>query len=116
MGREKILPAGFLGSFGLGPEPVHEVKIRPKRGKGRGRAANKKCKNAVRPELFDPGGKACKFKHNHKDKGTKDLCLVFGRAPHVGIEFGKVFHDGIQVEQLKFLLYSIEFKAEPCAL
>lgn len=108
--REKILPAGFLGSLGLCPEPVHEVKIRPKWGQGTGSAANEDSKEAVSLEFSDPGGKACNAEHHHKDKGTQDLGLVFGRASQVWIEPGKVCHDGIQVQQFQFFLYSAEFK------
>ena len=54
VGREKILPAGFLGRLGLWPEPIHEVKIGPKWRQGSGSAANKNGKKAVRPELFGP--------------------------------------------------------------
>ncbi len=116
MGGEKVLSAVLLGSRGLCPEPVHEVKIRPKRGQGSGSAANKDGKKAVSPEFLDPGGKACNLKHQHKDKGTQDLCLVFGRTSQPGIEPGKIFHDGIQVQKFKFFLYSAEFKTEFCAL
>lgn len=116
VGREKILPAGFLGSLGLCPEPVHEVKIRPKWGQGTRSAANEDGKEAVSPELFGPGGKAGNPKHHHKDKGTQDLGLVFGRASQVGIEPGKVCHGWVQVQQFKFFLYSAEFKVQLCAL
>ena len=114
--REKVLPAGPLQIPWLCPEPVHEVKIRPKGRQGTGSAADEDGKQAVGPELSDPGGKARKAEHHHKDKGTQDLGLVPGWASQVGIEPGKVSHDGIQVQQLKFFLYSAEFKVQPCAL
>lgn len=116
IGWEQLFPAGPLEVPGLCPEPVHEVKIRPQRRQGRGSAANEDGKEAVSPEFSDPGGKACKAEHHHKDKGTQDLRLVPGWTPQRGIEPGKVFHDGIQVQQPKFFPYSAEFKAEPCAL
>ncbi len=113
---EKILPAGFLGRFWLWPEPVHKVKVRAKRRKRGGNAAGQNGKEAVSLEFFDPGGKAGKAKHQHKDKGTDDLCLVFGGTPGMGIERRNVFHDGVKVQKPEFFAYSLKFKMEPCAL
>lgn len=113
MGWEQIFPAGSLQMSGLSPEPVHEVKIRAKGRQGTGSTANKDGKEAVGPEFFDPGGKTCKAEHYHKDKGTDDLGLVFGWTSQRGIEAGKVFHDGIQVQQPKFFPNSAKFKLQP---
>lgn len=116
IGREQIFSAGSLQVEWLCPEPVHEVKIRAKGRKGSGSTANEDGKETVSREFFDPGGKASKAEHDHKDKGTDDLSLVFGRTSQRGIKPGKVLHDGIQIQQFKFFAYSAEFKAEPCAL
>ncbi len=113
---EKVLPAVFLGSLGLRPQPVYEVKIRPKGRQGIRRTADENGQEAVGSELFDPGSKACKTCHHHKDKGTKDLSLVFGRTSQVGKEPGKEFHNGIQIQQPEFFPYGAEFKLKPYAL
>lgn len=86
MSREQIFPASFLQMCGLCPEPVHEVKIRAKRRQGIRSAANENGKKTVSLKFFNPGGKACKAEHDHKDKGTDDLGLVFGWTPQMGIE------------------------------
>lgn len=86
--REKVLPAGFLGSLWLWPEPVHKVKVRAKRRKPGGNAADQNGKKAVGLEFFDPGGKAGKAKHQHEDKGADGLGLVFGGTAEWGIEAG----------------------------
>ncbi len=113
---EKVIPAVFLGSNRLSPEPVDEIKVRAKWREGiRGRA-DEQGKQAVSLKFPEPDGKAGKAEHQHKDKGTDDLGLVFSRPAGVGIESGKILHDGIQVKQPELLAYRTKFKAEPCAL
>ena len=110
---KKIFPAGFLGVQRLSPEPVHEVKIRAKWRQGIRCTADENGKETVSPEFLEPGSKAGKAEHQHEDKGADDLGLVFGRPASVGIESGKEFHGGIQIQQPEFFPYSFEFKAEP---
>ena len=98
MGREQIFPASSLQMSGPSPEPVHEVKIRTKWRQGRRSAANENGKETVSLKFFNPGGKAGKAEHDHKDKGTDDLGLVFGRTSQMGIEAGKVSHNRIQIQ------------------
>ena len=113
---EKILPAGFLGIFGLEPEPVHEIKVRPQRREGIWGAADQEGKQAVGLQFLDPGGKAGKTEHCHKHEGAEDLGLVFGRPAGVGKEAGKVCHNGIQIQQPEFFTGRGEFKMKPGAL
>lgn len=89
---KKVLSAGPLGGFGLPPEPVHKVKIRAQRGKGIWGTADERGEEAVRPEFFNPCGKAGEALQGHEDKGTDDLHLVFGWPSNRGIESGKVCH------------------------
>lgn len=98
------------------PEPVHEVKVRAKRGQGIRGAAAEHGKAAVGAEFAHPGGKACKAEHYHNDKRAYDLGLVFSRAPQGVVEPGKVLHCGIQVRHAHFFPGVPELKAEPCAL
>jgi len=107
---KEFLPAGPLGRLRLCPEPVHEVKVGAKRGQGVRGTANEHGKEAVGAEFADPGGKAGKAEGHHKNKRAYDLSLVFGRASHGGIEPGKVFHGGIEVEQAEFFPDVREFK------
>ena len=114
--REKVFPAGLLGVFGLGPEPVHEVKVRAQRREGVREAAGRGGQEGVRLQLLDPGGQACETEHCHKDKGADDLCLVFGRHADRGIERGKVFQYRIQIEQAELLPDRAKSEQEPCTL
>lgn len=107
---EKFLPAGVLGVFGLDPEPVHQVKIRTQRREGAGETADKGSSEAVGLQFPNPGGQAGEAEHCHKDKGTDDLNLVFGRPADRGIESGKVFHYGIQIQHAEFLPDRAEFE------
>ena len=113
---EKVLPAGPLGAFGLRPEPVDEVKIRAQRGKGIRGTADEGGEEAVRPELFNPGGKAGEVLHGHEDKGTDNLHLVFSGPSDRGIESGKESHYRVQVQQPELFPDRAEFGPEPCAL
>ncbi len=114
--REKVLPAGPLGGFGLRPEPVHEVKIRAQRGKGIRGTADERGEEAVRCEFYNPGGKAGEALQGHEDKGTDDLHLVFGGPSDRGIESGKISHYRIQVQQAELIPDRAECELEPCAL
>ena len=98
------------------PEPVNEVKIRAKWRQGIWGAADEQGKQAVGIKFPHPGGKAGDAKHRHEDKGTDDLRLVFSRPAGGGIESGKVFHNGIEVKQLKPFERGGKFKAQPSAL
>lgn len=113
---KKVLPAGPLVGFGLSPEPVHEVKIRAQRGKGIRGAADERGEEAVRPELFNPGGKAVEALQGHEDKGTDDLHLVFSWPSERGIESGKVTHYRVQVQQAELFPDRAKSEQEPCAL
>ena len=113
---EKVLPAGPPGGFGLRPEPVHEVKIRARRGKGIRGTADEHGEEAVRCEFYNPGGKAGEAQQGHEDKGTDNLHLVFGRPSDRGIESRKVSHYRIQVQQAELIPDRAKCEPEPCAL
>ena len=114
--REKVLPAGFLGIYGLWPEPVHEVEIRAQRGKGIRSTANEHREQAVCGKFLNPGSQAGDTKHNHEDKGTDDLDLIFSRPSSFGIENGKICHNRIEIQETQLFPDRGEFEAEPCAL
>ncbi len=95
---EKIFPAAAPGFSGLGPEPVHQVKIRTRRREGVGVTADQDSSQAVGFQFPEPGGQAGEAGHYHKDKGADDLDLVFGRPANRGIKSGKVFHYRVQIQ------------------
>ncbi len=113
---EEILSSGLLGSLGLSPEPVHEVEIRSYGRKGIRSTAYERGGQTVCPEFLNPGCKAGKAEHNHKDKGTDDLYLIFSGPSDWGIESGKISHNRIKIQQTEFFADVAEFKMEPCAL
>ena len=93
-----------------------QIKIRTQRRKGAWGAAGQDSRKAVGLQFSDPGGKAFEAKHNHKDKGTDDLDLIFSRPADRGIESGKVIHNRIQIQQAEFFPDRAESEMEPCAL
>ena len=95
---EKIFPAAAPGFSGLGPEPVHQVKIRTRRQEGVRVTADQDSRQAVGFQFPEPGGQAGEAEHYHKDKGADDLDLVFGRPADRGIKSGKVFHYRVQIQ------------------
>jgi len=100
----------------LCPEPVHKVEIIAKRGQEIRGVADKHSGQAVCPKFLKPGGKAGEAERDHEDEGVDDLHLVFSRSADMGIESGKGFHDGIQIQHFEFFPGSAKFKAESCAL
>ena len=48
--------------------------------------ADKRSEQAVRSEFLTPGSQTGDAKHNHENKGTDDLDLVFSRPSGFGIE------------------------------
>ena len=95
---EKIFPADALGFSGLGPEPVHQVKIRTQWRERVRVTADQDSRQAVSFQFPEPGGQAGETEHYHKDKGADDLDLVFGRPANRGIKSGKVFHYRVQIQ------------------
>ena len=107
---EKIFPAGLLGSFGLSPKPVYQVKIRAQGREGVWRRASQDSKQTVSLQFQDPGSQAGKAKHDHKDNRAYDLDLVFSGSADRGIESGKVIHYWIKVQHGEFFPDRAEFK------
>ncbi len=110
---KKVLPAGFLGSLRLGPEPVHEVKIRAKWRQGIRGASNEGSEKAVGPEFLYPDSKAGNAEHYHENKRADDLGLVYGGPAYSGIESRKIIHDGIQIKHTEFIAYRTKLLVEP---
>ena len=113
---KKVFPSGFLGSIGLGPEPVHKVKVGPKGRQGGWQASGQRGKKAVGLKFPDPCGKAGAPKQRHENKRAYDLRLVFSGPSEWGIETGKELHNRIQIEKPEFFADRAEFQPEPYAL
>lgn len=113
---EKVFPAGPLGVFRLCPEPVQKIKVRTKRRKGIRGAADEGSEQTVGFKFPNPDRQAGESEQHHKDKGTDNLHLIFGRPSDWGIESGKIVHNRIKIQQAEFFADRAEFKMEPCAL